>query len=110
MMRKRIGMQGMRAIVPALAASLGLALSALAAGEARQLEGVVNVNTASVEELQLLPGVGEARARAIVDLRKQRGGLKSLEDLLGVKGIGEASLDRLRPHVAFDGKTTAHLE
>ena len=105
-----IGMLGMRAIVPALVASLVLALAASAAPEARQLQGVVNVNTASVEELQLLPGVGEARARAIVDLRKQRGGLKSLEDLRSVKGIGDASLERLRPHVAFDGKTTARLE
>ena len=105
-----IGMLGMRAIVPALVASLGLAVAAFGAEEARQLQGVVNVNTASLEELQLLPGVGEARARAIVDLRKQRGGLKSLEDLRSVKGIGEASLERLRPHVAFDGKTTARLE
>ena len=105
-----IGMLGMRAIVPALVASLGLAVAAFGAAEARQLQGVVNVNTASLEELQLLPGVGEARARAIVDLRKQRGGLKSLEDLRSVKGIGEANLERLRPHVAFDGKSTAHLE
>jgi competence protein ComEA len=97
-----------RAVVPALV--MGLGVAAAAAEDARKLQGVVNVNTASVEELQLLPGVGEARARAIVDLRKQRGGLKSLEDLRDVKGIGEASLERLRPHVAFDGKTTAHLE
>jgi len=97
-----------RAVVPALVA--GFVVAAAGAEEARKLQGVVNVNTASVEELQLLPGVGEARARAIVDLRKQRGGLKSLEDLLEVKGIGDASLARLRPHVAFDGKTTAHLE
>ena len=96
-----------RAVVPALVVGLGVAA---AAEDARKLQGVVNVNTASVEELQLLPGVGEARARAIVELRKQRGGLKSLEDLGDVKGIGEASLERLRPHVAFDGKTTAHVE
>ena len=105
-----IGMLGMRAMLPALVASLGLAVAALGAPEAQKLQGVVNVNTASVEELQLLPGVGEARARAIVDLRKERGGLKSLEDLRSVKGIGDASLERLRPHVAFDGKTTARLE
>jgi competence protein ComEA len=104
----QLAMRFARAIVPALAATLVVA--AAGAEEARKLQGVVNVNTASVEELQLLPGVGEARARAIVDLRKQRGGLKSLEDLRDVKGIGDASLERLRPHVAFDGKTTAHLE
>ena len=104
------GMLGLRAILPALLASLWLAAAAFGAAESRQLQGVVNVNTASLEELQLLPGVGEARARAILELRKQRGGLKSLEDLRSVKGIGEASLERLRPHVSFDGKTTARLE
>jgi competence protein ComEA len=105
----QLAMRVVRAIVPALVATLTVA--AAGAEEApSKLQGVVNVNTASVEELQLLPGVGEARARAIVDLRKQRGGLKSLEDLRDVKGIGDASLEKLRPHVAFDGKTTAHLE
>jgi competence protein ComEA len=105
-----IGLCGLRALAPAWLASLGLAAAALGAGDARQLQGVVNVNTASVEELQLLPGVGEARAHAIVDLRKQRGGLKSLDDLRSVKGIGDAGIERLRPHVAFEGKTTAHRE
>jgi competence protein ComEA len=98
-----------RAFAPAWLLALGLALAA-GAEDARKLQGVVNVNTASVQELQLLPGVGEARARAIVDLRKQRGGLKSLDELRDVKGIGDASLEKLRPHVAFDGKTTAHME
>jgi competence protein ComEA len=104
----RFAMRIARAIVPALAAALCVA--AAGAEDARKLEGVVNVNTASLEELQLLPGVGEARARAIVDLRKQRGGFKSLEELRAVKGIGDASLERLRPHVTFEGKTTARLE
>jgi competence protein ComEA len=68
---------------------------------------VVNVNTATPEQLQLLPGIGEARARAIVSVRKQNGGFKSLEQLLDVKGIGGVMLDRLRPHLSLDGKTTA---
>ena len=68
-------------------------------GAVRRLgaRGVVNVNTASAEELSLLPGVGPARARAIVELRQQRGGFKRVEDLLEVKGIGDASLAKLRP-------------
>ena len=104
----QLAMRIVRAVVPALVVGLGVA--AAGAGEPRKLQGVVNVNTASVEELELLPGVGEARARAIVDLRKQRGGLKSLDDLREVKGIGEASLERLRPHVTLEGKTNARLE
>ncbi|MDH3212490.1 MAG: helix-hairpin-helix domain-containing protein [Myxococcales bacterium] len=101
-----------RALAPAFLAAVGLALAALPAfGDdgASGLTGVVNVNTATVEELQLLPGIGEARAHAIVALRKQRGGFRSVNDLLEVKGIGEAGLDRLRPHVTVTGKTTATL-
>jgi len=41
-----------------------------------------------------------------VSLRKQSGGFKSLDDLLEVKGIGEVMLDRLRPFLSLNGKTT----
>jgi DNA uptake protein ComE-like DNA-binding protein len=46
----------------------------------------------------------------LVELRKLRGGFKSLDELKEVKGIGDASLERLRPHVRLQGKTTAILE
>ena len=75
-----------------------------------QFSGVVNVNTATVEELEMLPGIGASRARALIDAREASGGFKSLDDLLAVKGIGEASLAKLRPHLTLDGKTTARLE
>jgi competence protein ComEA len=87
----------------ALVLALPLALVAAASG-------VVNVNTASAEELSLLPGVGPARARAIVELRQQRGGFKRVEDLLDVKGIGDASLAKLRPFIALEGKTTLQAD
>ena len=89
----------------ALAVSLLLAHAAGAAGPS--LEGTVNVNTATVEQLQLLPGIGKARAEALVALRKQRGGFKSLDELLEVRGIGAAGLEKLRPHASLSGKTTA---
>lgn len=85
-------------------------VAATQAQAAPRLTGVVNVNTASVEELELLPGVGEARARAMVALRKERGGFKSIDELKDVKGIGDAGLARLRPYVRIDGKTTARVE
>lgn len=90
----------------ALATALLLAFAASAA-ETAPLKGTVNVNTASVTELQLLPGVGEARASELIALRKQRGGFKSLDELKDVKGIGDAGLDKMRPYVRLDGKTTA---
>ena len=97
----------------ALAASvLALALvsgAGVFAAESRpEITGVVNLNTASSAELQLLPGVGEVRAVAIVAMRKQRGGFKRIEDLLEVKGIGPKMLERLRPYATLTGKTTAH--
>ena len=57
----------------------------------------VNVNTATLEQLVTLPGVGPARAQAILDLRKQLGGFKKLEDLMRVKGIGRKTFQKLAP-------------
>ncbi len=96
----------------ALAAMAALAFSAAPswAADGPRLTGVVNVNTATLEELQLLPGVGESRARALMDARKQRGGFKSADELVEVRGIGETSLKRMRPFVALKGKTTARIE
>ena len=85
--------------------ALPLALAAVPFA-ASALTGVVNVNTANAEELSLLPGVGPARARAIIELRQQRGGFKRVEDLLEVMGIGEASLAKLKPYLAVEGKST----
>ena len=79
----------------------------LAAESAGNISGVVNINTASSAELQLLPGVGEKRAEAIMDIRKSKGGFSSVDELVIVKGLGEAMLDRMRPHVTLKGKTTA---
>lgn len=96
-----------------LGKALCLAVVLAAAAQAADppaMTGVVNVNTASVEELQLLPGIGESRAQAVVELRKLRGGFKSLDELKEVKGIGDASLERLRPYVRMQGKTTATVE
>ena len=95
----------LRAFVLALPLALGTAPLAVSA-----LSGVVNVNTASAEELSLLPGVGPARAKKIIELRQQRGGFKRVEDLLEVKGIGEASLAKLRPYVALQGETTLRTQ
>jgi competence protein ComEA len=103
-------MRSLRACALALTAAAALGLAAQAADTASSLVGVVNVNTATSEELELLPGVGAARAQALIALRKQRGGFKSVDELMDVKGIGEAGLARMRPYVRLDGKTTAHLQ
>ncbi len=95
-----------RALLSALVFGLVLAAGTVPAFAAAKLSGVVNVNTASAEQLTLLPGIGEARAREIVAARQQRGGFKRVEDLLAIKGIGEASLAKLRPFVSLQGEST----
>jgi competence protein ComEA len=67
----------------------------------------VILNTASVEELRRLPGIGEKRANAIIELRTRLGRLRAIEDLLKVKGIGRATLRRLRPLVRLEAKAGA---
>ena len=57
--------------------------------------GVVNVNSATAEELALLPGVGPAKAQAILEYRKEHGAFKRVEDLAEVKGIGDKLASRL---------------
>jgi competence protein ComEA len=63
----------------------------------------VILNTATVDDLRRLPGIGEKRANAILVLRSRLGGhFRAIEDLLKVKGIGRATLRRLRPLVRLD--------
>jgi competence protein ComEA len=61
----------------------------------------VNINTASVSELAAINGLGEVKAKAIVAYREQNGPFKSVDDLKGVKGIGEQMLAKLRPQVTL---------
>lgn len=62
---------------------------------------IVRINSASVSELQQLPGIGPALAQRIVDIRS-RGRFVSVEDLLRVPGIGKAKLAKLRDYVEVD--------
>lgn len=66
----------------------------------------VNINTASVEQLTLLPRVGSVVAQRIVDFRDKNGRFKSLEDLMLVQGVGEKTFELIRPHITITGETT----
>lgn len=73
------------------AASVGAAVSAQG--------GKVNINTASVSELQTLSGIGESKAAKIVEHREKNGLFKSVDDLTNVSGIGEKTLESLRDSI-----------
>ena len=68
--------------------------------------GVVNINTADVTQLAMLPRVGAKAAQRIADYRKEHGNFKKTSDLMQVKGFGEKSFERLSAWITVDGKTT----
>ncbi len=84
-----------------LVASLGLmSQTALAASS-----GVVNINAASVNQLQYLNGIGAKKAQAIVEFRTKTP-FGSVDELVKVKGIGKKLVNKLRPQLSIKGATT----
>jgi comEA protein len=59
----------------------------------------IDLNAATAQELQELPGVGPQMAKAIVDFRKKSGPFRRIEDLLAIKGITKQRLEKIRPYV-----------
>jgi competence protein ComEA len=89
----------MKNFLLALFLLLNFSLSALAA---------VNLNTATQAELEEIKGIGPAKAKAIIDYRKQHGDFKTINQLDNVKGIGEATVAKLKKQlfVSNDKKLT----
>ena len=62
-------------------------------------EGKVNINTATVEELKTLKGVGEKKAEAIIEYRKKNGSFQTKEDLMKVRGIGKKLFESFQERI-----------
>lgn len=60
----------------------------------------IDINRATVQDLQQLPGIGPQIAQRIVDYRNQHGPFATVESLTAVRGIGEKLLERIKPHIA----------
>ncbi len=89
---------GQRVTVPTSATA---ASSVVTAPDASPEPLLININTASVEEFDQLPGIGHVKATAIVEYRNQHGPFQSLEELLFVDGISERLLEEIRPFVTL---------
>ena len=66
----------------------------------------LNLNTATVAQLESLPGIGKSTAERIIEYRQKSGGFKKVEDLMNVKGIGEKNFLKLKPLVTVSPPRT----
>ena len=64
--------------------------------------GKININTADIQQLTLLPGIGETIAERIVAYRSENGGFTTIEDLMKVSGIGEKKFEQMKPYVKVE--------
>jgi len=87
-------------VVPDGEGKVRILLEPLAPAKMKVLSVPIPINTASVDELDTLPGIGPKTAQAIVEYRESHGKFTSAEELLQVRGIGRKKLAALRPHIA----------
>jgi competence protein ComEA len=88
------------ALVVITVLSLGtVAAFAQESGKAQSGTQMINLNSATVPQLETLPGIGRSTAEKIVEYRQKNGGFKKIEDLMNVQGIGEKSFLKLKPLV-----------
>jgi competence protein ComEA len=76
----------------------------------KELVGRLNLNSATEDQLQLLPGVGPAKAQRIVEYRGKKGPFKRVADLRKVKGFGYKSLKTLEPYLDVKGETNLAVQ
>ena len=98
MTRTTIAVLMMLAFGAATAAAQGSGRAPAAAKET--IETPVNLNTATAAQLEMLPGVGPATAQRIMEYRQKSGGFKKVEELMNIRGIGEASFLKLKALVS----------
>jgi competence protein ComEA len=104
------GMQGADSASPTVNAELAAMIAAQTDEQGRaipvqtveQPQAPIDLNKATLEQLDALPGIGPAKAQAILETRLSHGGFKRIDELLDVPGIGAKTLDKLKPHLILE--------
>jgi competence protein ComEA len=86
---------------PTLSQTTSKKVKSTGSSQKKNSTDIVNINSATETELVALPGIGPSKAHAIVEYRQSQGGFKSIDELQKVKGIGSATLEKLRARVAL---------
>src|SRR5436309_1996494 len=94
--RSRTALGALAALVIALAAAAPPAGAAPPADN-----GKININSAGVDELVTLPGIGKAYAERIIEYREKNGPFKKVEDIINVRGIGEKTFERIKDRLTI---------
>ena len=102
----------MTRLVMAALLALAMCITTISAQEPRPggAAAALNLNTATVAQLESLPGIGKSTAERIVEYRQKSGGFKKVEELMNVKGIGEKSFLKLKPLVTVAVKSERGTE
>jgi competence protein ComEA len=88
--------------------ALGLSAGSALAAAKPAPSGKINLNSATVEQLTAVPGIGEKLASRIVEYRQKNGSFKNVQELMNVKGVGEKSFGKLEPFLSTgDAKPAA---
>jgi competence protein ComEA len=80
------------------------------AGQSQRPQGKLDLNRATAEQLQRLPGIGPVLAQRVIEQRTTHGPFHTVDDLRDVKGIGKKRMDQLRPLIMVDQVTKAEIK
>lgn len=92
---------------PASAATIALMPMTASAAPSTDAGQLVDINTATAQELDALPGVGEKLAAAVIEYREKNGAFRELEDIMNVPGIGAGKYEKMKDRLTVGGEAGA---